>query len=139
MIDKEQISIMIKDIGRYLSDLNRIDIPSKKDLEEPEAFYAVSMVIFAVMNRTIDIGNEIIAGSGEMSLPATYKDTFELLSKNKVITTGLAAKMIFLARYRNIIAHEYHVLSADELYSLKKKIYDVEGFIAEIKKFLERK
>ena len=36
MIDKEQISVMVRDIERYLSDLQEIDIGSRKDLEEKE-------------------------------------------------------------------------------------------------------
>ena len=129
---------MIKDIERYLSDLLEMDIQSKNDLKKKEAYYAVSMVIFAVMNRVIDIGNEIISGSENIPVPATYAETFELLSKNKIISTALASDMTKLMKYRNIIAHEYYRLSVDELFRLKKDVHKAEKFILEIKSFLKR-
>ncbi len=129
---------MVKDIERYLSDLSAMDISRKEDLKEKEAYYAVSMVVFAVMNRVIDIGNEIISGSGNMPLPGAYSDTFEILSKNKVLTPVLASELAKLMRYRNIIAHEYYRLSVDELFALKKNIYKAEKFVNEIKKYLKR-
>ncbi|MBU0532580.1 DUF86 domain-containing protein [Candidatus Micrarchaeota archaeon] len=137
MIDKEQIAIMIKDIERYLSDLSEMSINTKKDLQEKEAYYALSMVIFAVMNRVIDIGNEIITGSEKIPIPGSYRETFELLSKNGVINSEVAINLTKLMKYRNVIAHEYYHLSTDELFKLKKDIYSVEKFIQEIKKFLK--
>ncbi len=136
MIDKEQIGIMIKDIRGYFSDLKTIHLESKKDLEEPEKKHAISMIVFSIMNRTLDIANEVIGGSS-IPFPASYKDTFEVLKSAKVITPNIAEKMVWLAKYRNIIAHEYYRLGPDELYELKKKIYNVEQFIEEIKRFVK--
>ncbi len=138
MIDKEQIAVMIKDIERYLSDLSEMDISDKKDLQEKEAYYAVSMVIFSVMNRAIDIGNEVISGSKEIPIPGTYKETFDILSENKALTPETASGMTKLMKYRNIIAHEYYRLSTEEIFKLKTDILKVEKFILEIKKFLKK-
>jgi len=138
LIDKEQIAIMIKDIERYLSDLEGLAISSKQDLEEKEKYYAVSMLVFSILNRTIDIGNEIIGGSN-ISLPGSYKDTFEALFENKVISSATFNQMVWLMKYRNIIAHEYYRLSTEEIYSLKKRISNVIGFISEIKKFIQKR
>lgn len=137
MIDKEQIAVMIKDIERYLSDLSAMNVSDKKDLQEKETYYAVSMVVFAVMNRVIDVGNEIISGSEKIPVPGTYRETFDILSKNRIIAAGVASEMTMLMKYRNIIAHEYYQLSADELFKLKKDIYKAEKFIQEIKKYLK--
>jgi uncharacterized protein YutE (UPF0331/DUF86 family) len=139
LIDKEQISVMVRDVERYLSDLKEIGVSDKKDLEEKEKYYAVSMIVFAVMNRAMDIGNEVISGSGNMPMPDSYKETFEVLAHNKIISPGLAAEMMRLMKYRNAIAHEYYQITADELYGLKKDIYKAEKFISEIKKYLEKK
>ena len=139
MLDKEQISIMIKDIERYLSDLSEMDIQTKKDLEEKEKYYAMSMVIFAVMNRTIDIGNEILAGTPKAQTPGTYKDTFEILTQNKIISANTSNKMIKLMKYPNVIAHEYYTISVEEMYRLKNELHEVDIFVDEIKKYLKNK
>ena len=139
MIDKEQISIMIRDIEGYLSDLGAMDISSKEDFEEKETYYAVSMIIFQIMNRTIDIGNEVISGSSDILLPGSYKEAFEILSEKKVLSPKTASKMTNLMKYRNAIAHEYYRITADEIYRLKNDVYEVEDFVEEIKKYVARK
>lgn len=138
MIDREQLSSMVRDIERYLSDLSEIGVEDRADLERKEAYYAASMLIFAIMNRAIDIGNEIISGSESIPVPGAYRETFDILSKNKVISPGLAADMGRLMKYRNIIAQEYYRLSTKELFMLIKDVHRAEDFIKEIKKFLKR-
>lgn len=138
MIDKEQISIMVRDTEGYLSDLGSMDISSKEDFEEKETYYAVSMIIFQIMNRTIDIGNEVISGSSKIPLPGSYKETFEILSENKIITPKTASKMTQLMKFRNAIAHEYYRITADEIFKLKNDVYEVKDFIEEIKKYVAK-
>lgn len=127
---------MIHDIERHFSDLGTIHIENKKSLEEPEKKHAISMLVFSIMNRALDIANEIISGS-TLPAPASYRDSFEILRNAKVLTAVTAEKMAWLVRYRNIIAHEYYVLEIDEIYQLKKKIYDVESFLIEIKRYVK--
>ncbi len=129
---------MMRDIERYLSDLKEMNLNDKKDLENKRSFYAVSMVIFAILNRAIDIGNEIISGSESISLPGTYKDTFEILAQHKVIGPRLASKMVKLMKYRNIIAHDYYEMDISEVYKLKNDIEEVSEFILAIKNFLKK-
>ncbi|MEK6979508.1 MAG: HepT-like ribonuclease domain-containing protein [Candidatus Micrarchaeota archaeon] len=138
MLDKEQVSIMIKDIEKYLFDLSEMRVSSKDDLSEREKYYAVSMVIFSVMNRAIDIGNEILSSSAGLSLPGTYKETFDILAKSKAISGETAAKMNKLVKYRNIIAHEYYTLSIDEMWKIKNGLSNVTLFIDEVKKYVMR-
>ena len=137
MIDKEQVAIMIKDVERYLSDLSEIDVKTKETLSNKESYYAVSMLVFSIMNRVLDIGNEIISGSEKIPVPGTYSETFALLSNNKIINSKVSTSLSNLTKYRNIIAHEYYLLTNTELFKLKTDIYVVQDFIKEIKKYLK--
>lgn len=96
------------------------------------------MIIFAVMNRAIDIGNETITGSKGMQIPGTYRDTFDLLLKYKIISLETANSMTRLMKYRNIIAHEYYELSSDEIFKLKDSIHETGSFIEEIRKYVQK-
>ena len=137
MIDKEQIAIMLKDVERYLSIIEDMGI-SKEDLEEPEKYLALSMAIFQIMNRSIDIGNEIISGSKDIPLPGSYKETFQILHENKILSKETASNMTKLMKFRNAIAHEYYRITPTEMLNLKDDVYDAEDFVSEIKKYLER-
>lgn len=105
MIEKERIAIMIKDIERHFSDMSSIHIENKSCLGEPEKKHAVSMLVFSIMNRALDIANEIMSGSA-LPAPASYRDSFDILKNAKIISSGTAENMAWLVRYRNIIAHE---------------------------------
>ena len=138
MMDREQIAIMIRDIERYLSDLSEMDISKKEDFEEKESYYAVSMIIFAVMNRVADLGNAVISGS-KIPMPDTYREVFVILSKNSIISNYLASRMINFMKFRNAIANEYYRITNEEMFRLKDDIYEVEKFIDAIKKYVEKK
>lgn len=138
MIDKEQIAIMVKDVERYLSDLSEINVKTKDSLSNKESYYAVSMLVFSIMNRVLDIGTEVISGSEKIPIPGTYSETFELLSQSKIINPKLSSSLSNLTKYRNIIAHEYYRLTNAELFKLKNDIFVVHDFITEIKNFLKK-
>ncbi|MFH1520172.1 MAG: HepT-like ribonuclease domain-containing protein [Candidatus Micrarchaeota archaeon] len=138
MIDREQIAIMVKDVERYLYDLSEINIKTKEALSNKESYYAVSMLVFSIMNRVLDVGNEIISGSENIPIPGSYGETFELLSQNKIINPKLSSSLSGLTKYRNIIAHEYYRLTNTELFKLKNDIFVVQDFIKEIKNVLKK-
>jgi uncharacterized protein YutE (UPF0331/DUF86 family) len=113
-------------------------ITKKEDLLETEKYYAISMVLFSIINRSIDIANEFVSGSG-IPIPGTYKDAFGLLEKHNVISKSNAENMGELVKYRNIIAHEYYELNAEKLWKIKNACQEAKIFIEEIKKYLKRK
>lgn len=136
MIEKERIASMVQNIERYFADLDTIHLENRNDLEIPEKRHAISMLVFSIMNRTIDIVNELIAGS-KLPVPGSYRDTFDILEKARILNPKTAAKMVELVKYRSIIAHEYYILASDELYRLKKRIFDVQEFLEDIKRYLK--
>ena len=137
MIDWEQVVIMMKDIEQYSFDLERMNLSSKKELEEKEKYYALSMVLFAIINRSIDIANEVVMGS-HLPIPGSYRDMFDLLAKNKFLSKQTASQMNNLVMYRNMIAHQYHSFDAEHLWQVKRFSLCVKPFIEEIKKLAKK-
>nr|QNO43691.1 hypothetical protein FICJDHNH_00031 [Methanosarcinales archaeon ANME-2c ERB4]QNO43954.1 hypothetical protein AECFJODE_00007 [Methanosarcinales archaeon ANME-2c ERB4]QNO50652.1 hypothetical protein BCJHFGCD_00006 [Methanosarcinales archaeon ANME-2c ERB4] len=60
MFDLERLTKIISDIYRYLDYLERIEIKDPRDLDDIRNFYAVSMILFTLINRVIDLGDEIV-------------------------------------------------------------------------------
>ncbi|NCN65747.1 MAG: DUF86 domain-containing protein [Candidatus Altiarchaeum hamiconexum] len=79
---------MINDIEKYFGDLENLGIEKADDLDDRKNFYAVSMVLFTILNRAIDLGEEIVL-SKNLGMPSTYKDIFRLLLKNKTIEKNI--------------------------------------------------
>ncbi len=130
MYDVERIGKIISDIGKYLRDLEELDIKEAKDLTDRRNFYAISMVLFSILNRTIDLGEEMVMANN-LGMPSTYKEIFRLLVKNKLIDANLGEGLSNLVFYRNLLSHEYYELS-------EKDVFDVSEKINIVKKLAER-
>lgn len=55
---------------------------------------------------SIDLGNHLIAYFG-FETPKDYKDIFEILAKEGVISKDLSSNMKKIAGFRNILVHDY--------------------------------
>ena len=62
------------------------------------------MLLFAIANRAIDLGDAIVTG-GEFGFPNKYREIFELLSKNNVISKEMGERLSKLVYYRNLVSH----------------------------------
>lgn len=100
MFDNERITHIIGDIEKYFTDLKEMEIKELDDLEDKKNFYSVSMILFSILNRAIDLGEEIVAGK-KLGVPSTYKEIFKLLMQNKNIDKGMEKELSELVFYRN--------------------------------------
>ena len=84
----------------------------------------------------IDIAHIIIAEKG-YKLPASYKESFMILNRNKVISADLAEKISKMIGFRNIAVHDYQSLSLDILKSiLVNNLKDFEDYYTAIYNYL---
>ncbi|HLD57960.1 MAG TPA: HepT-like ribonuclease domain-containing protein [archaeon] len=133
--DKERIGVIISDLERFFKDLESLEIKSDKDLDDRRNFYSTSMLVFAAINRLIDLGEEIVLAKS-FGTPSTYKDTFRLLQINKIIDRDLEKKLGYLIEYRNILSHEYSTFTKGQLYNLIKEMPSIKKFATLVKKLL---
>jgi uncharacterized protein YutE (UPF0331/DUF86 family) len=132
MYDIQRVGRIISDIGKYLKELESYAIKSISDLEDSKNFNASSMVVFAVLNWIIDLGNEVISAE-ELGAPNTYQDIMPLLVKANVIIKAQSDQLNKLIRKRNVLAHFYEDISKKELYELIKDITLVSDFVKIVK------
>lgn len=133
--DSERISAILSDIDRYHCDLRELHISAVEDLNDKRTFYAASMILFALLNRTIDLGNEILITRG-FRIPSTYREIFVILGQEQVIDTDLAGKIGSLVFYRNLLSHEYHGINPEKLFILTGRVSDILAFTRKIQQYL---
>ncbi|HHV17555.1 MAG TPA: DUF86 domain-containing protein [Thermoanaerobacterales bacterium] len=136
-IDKKRIL----DKVRVIQDcLFKLDVLSRLSLDEftsdfknfDSAKYNLQIAIEAM----IDIGNHIISRK-ELGTPKTYRDTFEVLHKGKVIPKEDATTYKLMARFRNRIVHFYDDVDDKEVYNiLQNNLGDFNSFIDHVSKLL---
>ena len=132
MFDLERLTKIISDIYRYLDDLERIEIKDPRDLDDIRNFYAVSMILFTLINRVIDLGDEIVT-SRNLGVPGTYREIFNLLERGKVIDKELASDLSNLVYQRNILAHEYHNLTEEDVFRTYRRVPVIRKFVERVK------
>jgi len=135
MYDRERIARIIGDIERYLSDLQALNITEVSELEDRRNFYAASMLLFSILNRTIDLGEELVAANN-LGMPSTYKEIFEFLVRDKLVTASLGAELSKLVFYRNLLSHEYHRLSEADVIDVSRRMNIVKEFVNKAKELL---
>ena len=130
--DREQVSKIISDIERYTKDLEELGIRAREDLEDRRTLYALSMLLFTIINRALDLADEVIL-TNRLGMPQSYKEIFDILRRRGFIDRKLADEMARIVFYRNMIAHQYDDLTDDDLWSLFCRLGTILSFVDRMK------
>lgn len=126
--DRERMGSLFSDIRKYCDDLKAMDIRSVEDLHDKRNFYAVSMILFSLLNRVFDLGSEVVMAQN-LGIPATYREIFTRLRKKGIIDDKLSKEMTGMVTYRNLLSHEYHGITEENLYTLIQKAGQIRTFV----------
>lgn len=84
----------------------------------------------------IDISTHLVAHN-HWGTPKSYKDSVDIISKNGIIDSNLAARLIDLVKLRNVIIHVYLEIDPKIVHkSAEYSVDDLKKFIEAIKKIL---
>ncbi len=137
MYDIQRIGKIVGDINRFLDDLRGLNIKTVSDLDDKKNFYSASMLLFSILNRGIDLGEEIVTAHN-LGTPSTYRDIFVLLGRQKIIPSALEHKLSSLMRLRNALAHEYEDFTEKDVFEGIRLVGAVGEFIVVIKALIKR-
>ncbi|MBW2979077.1 hypothetical protein DRZ77_00075 [Candidatus Woesearchaeota archaeon] len=110
---------------------------SKDYKEDRIIFNALCMECFQAINSAIDLGEEILS-IANIGIPITYRDIFNKLCDAGWISKEITKCISTLIYYRNVISHEYHKITFEELKDVVDKLDCLIDFLARIKKKLEK-
>lgn len=112
----------------------------KKQLEEFQTItveqYCSDWKIQRIVERTLqmmielaaDIASHLISGYG-WRVPQTYAETFQVLGEQGMLPAEQTDVMVKMARFRNIVVHQYEAVDAEIVVMiLKKHLADFEDF-----------
>lgn len=138
MYNLERITIIISDIEKYIEKLKKYSITELSALSDDKIFHASSMIVFTILNRTIDLGNEILV-SENVGAPQSNIDTMFLLAKAGIMNEKEAGELNKLIEKRNDFAHFYGSINEKKLFDLIKNIDVAKKFIEKLKKRILKK
>ena len=133
----EKVIAILNDTEKYLSDLDKLKISAEEDLKGLEKYYAISMVLFSLLNRIIDLAQEVVILK-KLGMPGSYRDIFRILNSRGIITKKMFDEMKRFVDLRNRLSHEYHRLDEKDILSAIKRTGVLKDFIAVMKSELEK-
>jgi uncharacterized protein YutE (UPF0331/DUF86 family) len=136
MYDLGRINLIIEDIEKYIKKLNNLKLKNEADIDDLK-FYASSMMIFDLLNRTIDLAEEVTRSKG-LGTPIEYKDFFEMLGNVNIISKKSSKIMADMTRLRNKFAHRYGEIKKLDILNFLRNIPEIKSFVKEIEKEVKK-
>ena len=139
MVDKLLIGRKLAQTETYLSQIREFSKVSVSDYKKNwKTQRVVERTLQILIELCIDIANHLISDRG-MRLPTGYADTFMVLMENRVISKGLFKKMEKMARFRNVVVHQYENIEPTIVISiLRNDLSDFDKYKKAVIKFLAK-
>lgn len=136
ILDKEIIRKHLREIEISLAYLKgKKNVGENNLLKNIEERFAVERALHLAIQNVIDIGNHILA-SLNINNVETYADIPVRLAEAGVISVKLARNLANMAKFRNMLVHEYVKVETRRLVLfLKNNLNDFEAFAHAIAKF----
>ncbi|MBU1209634.1 MAG: DUF86 domain-containing protein [Proteobacteria bacterium] len=139
MVDQLLIGRKLAQVDSYLGQMrefSKISLTAYKNDWKTQRI--VERTLQILIEVCVDIANHIISDQG-MRLPTGYADTFEVLQEVKVISKRLGVTMAKMAKFRNIVVHQYEKIDPVIVVSiLRKNLIDFEKYKKAIINYLSR-
>ena len=137
MVDREVIESKLSFLREYIGDLKEyetISLPAYRQSKKDQRF--VERTLHLACESCLDIAAHIISRRG-LREPKDNKDLFLVLLENNVITEPVWETMNKMAKFRNIIVHDYARIEPEVIVGiLKKNVEDLKQFSREILQFI---
>jgi uncharacterized protein YutE (UPF0331/DUF86 family) len=136
MYDINKINRIIDDINRFFIDLERIKL-DEKSIKDSTNLHGGAMLIFGIINRTIDLSEEILV-KNDLPMPSAYHECFPALGKAGLLDKKLSSELESLAKERGLFAHHYYDTKTNKVLKLSKDIYVAKQFIDKVKNLVRK-
>ena len=132
------IETKISHIQKYLKQLERYKQFSEQEIaSDPDRKGALERYLYLAVQATIDLGEAIIAFKN-FRRPGTYTEVFYILKETNFLSQELSEKLVNMAKFRNVIAHDYEAVDFGIVYdALQNRLDDIEQFIRAVKQNLD--
>jgi uncharacterized protein YutE (UPF0331/DUF86 family) len=139
LVDKAVVLRKLSELETYLKQVREF---SGITLQLYKADWRTQRIVERTLQIMIetcaDIANHIVSDRG-MRVPTGYADTFGVLKENEVITSDLCGIMENMAKFRNIVVHQYEAVDAEIVLAiLKMHLNDFERYREAILAYLNK-
>lgn len=140
MVDIESIATRFKHLKDYLKILKELQGVKENTFVSDYHYYGLAERYLQLSIECIlDVGNMLIV-SLDLRKPSDKQEIIDILEESKIIPSLLATRLSGVARFRNLLVHEYVKIDRGKVYNiLKEKISDLETYAKAITRYLKKK
>ncbi|MBI5700678.1 DUF86 domain-containing protein [Candidatus Saganbacteria bacterium] len=140
MVDTESIATRFKHLKEYLKVLNELKrIKKNIFIDDYHYFGLAERYLQLSIECMLDVGNMLIV-SLDLRKPSDKQEVIDILEEVKIVPSILATRLSGIARFRNLLVHEYVKIDRSKVYNiLNSKIPELEAFMLNITKYLKKK
>jgi uncharacterized protein YutE (UPF0331/DUF86 family) len=118
------LSERLKLLDEYINDLKDLQEISFQEYQENKLIHrTVERTLHLAIEACLDIGQHIIAQNG-FRTPVDNKDIFVVLHEEGILSADLLEKTTSMARFRNLIVHNYARIDNAAVFGILKRHLD---------------
>lgn len=136
-LNLDLINKRVADIKKALQTLARYAaLPEDDFLTNETILAATKYQLLVAIEADQAICNHLAARVAKTP-PTSYADCFLLLARTGIITKELASKLAAMAKFRNLLVHQYADIDDKQVYAIiNQEIRDLEEYVAQIADFV---
>jgi uncharacterized protein YutE (UPF0331/DUF86 family) len=113
MVDKALVLRKLADLEEYLGQVKEYEsITVEQYLRDWKIQRIIERTLQMMIETCADIAEHIISDRG-YRIPTSYVDTFRVLYERNILNKDLFETMEKMAKFRNIIVHNYDIVDAE--------------------------
>ena len=138
MVDRTLILRKLSNLEAYLAQIQEYtDISLDTYRNEWKTQRIIERTLQMMIETCSDIAGHIIADQ-KYRVPTGYADTFKVLEENQILDHSLGASLSKMAKFRNVVVHDYDVVDGGIVINiLKKNLSDFMRFKDAVVAFLK--
>jgi uncharacterized protein YutE (UPF0331/DUF86 family) len=138
MVDKSLVLRKLSDLSDLCGQMIEYrGITARRYAADWKSQRIVERTLQMMVEMCLDVANHIISDKGYRR-PVGYADHFTVLRENRILSARLTARMEKMAKFRNLIVHNYDKVDAEIVVGiLTKSLDDFDAFKTAVVKFLE--
>jgi len=139
VVDRELVLRKIAALEQYLAELDEYrHVTLETYLAERKTQRIVERTLHLAIETCLDLAEHVIADR-RMRVPASHAETFEILRDAGLLPTPLAESLAQMARFRNILVHDYARIDAARVVRiLREDLHDLVEFKAVVLELASR-
>jgi uncharacterized protein YutE (UPF0331/DUF86 family) len=112
LIDKTLILRKLTELDTYLTQIKEYRYISAEEYRADwKKQRIIDRTLQLMIELCVDVANHIISEKA-LPVPTSYGNTFEILERSKLMSDKLANTMVQMAKFRNILVHQYTEIDA---------------------------